>query len=73
MPLPPRWSLGYQQSRCSYYPDSQVMFIANTFRTKHIPLDGIVLDADYLHEYQPFRINRERFPDLRASPTTCVA
>jgi alpha-glucosidase len=65
MPLPPRWSIGYQQSRCSYYPESQVMFIANTFRAKQIPLDGIVLDADYLHEYQPFRINRERFPDMR--------
>lgn len=65
MPLPPRWSLGYQQSRCSYYPEEQVMFIANTFRAKRIPLDGIVLDADYLHQYQPFRINRERFPDMR--------
>jgi alpha-glucosidase len=65
MPLPPRWSLGYQQSRCSYYPENQVMFIANTFRTKRIPLDGIVLDADYLHQYQPFRINRDRFPDMR--------
>lgn len=65
MPLPPRWSLGYQQSRCSYYPEDQVMFIANSFRTKRIPLDGIVLDADYLHQYQPFRINRERFPDMR--------
>ena len=65
MPLPPRWSLGYQQSRCSYYPEAQVMFIANTFRAKGIPLDGIVLDADYLHRYQPFRINKERFPDMR--------
>jgi alpha-glucosidase len=65
MPLPPRWSLGYQQSRCSYYPESQVMFIADTFRSKGIPLDGIVLDADYLHRYQPFRINKERFPDMR--------
>ncbi|HEY7642387.1 MAG TPA: TIM-barrel domain-containing protein [Steroidobacteraceae bacterium] len=65
MPLPPRWSLGYQQSRCSYYPEAQVMFVANTFRAKRIALDGIVLDADYLHQYQPFRINRERFPDMR--------
>lgn len=70
MPLPPRWSLGYQQSRCSYYPESQVMFIANTFRAKRIPLDGIVLDADYLHQYQPFRINRERFPDMRRLAAT---
>jgi len=65
MPLPPRWSLGYQQSRCSYYPEDQVLFIARTFRAKRIPLDGIVLDADYLHQYQPFRINKERFPDMR--------
>jgi len=65
MPLPPRWSLGYQQSRCSYYPEDQVMFIANTFRSKRIPLDGITLDADYLHQYQPFRIDRQRFPDMR--------
>ena len=70
MPLPPRWSLGYQQSRCSYYPESQVMFIADTFRAKRIPLDGIVLDADYLHQYQPFRINRERFPDMRRLANT---
>ena len=70
MPLPPRWSLGYQQSRCSYYPQEQVMFIANTFRAKRIPLDGIVLDADYLHVYQPFRINRERFPDMRRLAAT---
>jgi alpha-glucosidase len=70
MPLPPRWSLGYQQSRCSYYPESQVMFIANTFRAKRIPLDGIVLDADYLHVYQPFRIDRDRFPDMRRMADT---
>jgi alpha-glucosidase len=65
MPLPPKWSIGYQQSRCSYYPQAQVMFIARTFRDKQIPLDGIVLDADYLQDYQPFRINRQRFPDIK--------
>ena len=45
------------------------MFIARTFRAKRIPLDGIVLDADYLHEYQPFRIDRERSPTCAASRT----
>lgn len=64
MPLPPRWSLGYQQSRCSYYPQSKVQWIAETFRQKRIPVDGIVLDADYQLGYQPFRINKERFPDM---------
>lgn len=62
--MPPSWALGYHQSRCSYYPESQVMWIAESFRKKNIPLDCIVLDADYQHEYEPFRVNAERFPDL---------
>lgn len=64
MPLPPAWSMGYHQSRCSYYPQSMVKNIAETFRSKQIPVDCIVLDADYLKEYEPFRINKERFPDM---------
>lgn len=66
MPMPPLWSLGYQQSRCSYFPQDQVLWIAETFRRKKIPLDGLVLDADYQLGYQPFRINKQRFPDLPA-------
>ncbi len=64
MPLPPLWSLGYHQSRCSYFPQHNVKILAETFRAKSIPIDCIVLDADYLHEYEPFRINADRFPDL---------
>lgn len=64
MQLPPMWSLGYQQSRCTYYPQDKVMWIAETFRRKQIPLDGIVLDADYQLGYEPFRTNTNRFPDL---------
>src|SRR5665647_2853395 len=64
MPLPPKWSLGYHQSRCSYYPQANVEILAETFRKKNIPIDCIVLDADYLKDYEPFRINKERFPDM---------
>lgn len=64
MPLPPLWSLGYHQSRCSYYPQENVKILAETFRQKQIPVDCIVLDADYLQDYEPFRINKSRFPDL---------
>lgn len=66
MPLPPKWALGFHQSRCSYFPQAQVSWIGHTFRQKQIPLDGIVLDADYLHQYQPFRIDSTRFPDMRS-------
>jgi alpha-glucosidase len=64
MPLPPKWSLGYHQSRCSYYPQENVLMLAETFSRKNIPVDCIVLDADYLKDYEPFRINRDRFPDM---------
>ena len=64
MPVPPLWSLGYHQSRCSYYPQNKVVGIAETFRSKKIPVDCIVLDADYLQDYEPFRINTSRFPDM---------
>lgn len=65
MPLPPLWSLGYHQSRCSYFPQSNVEILAETFRKKRLPADCIVLDADYLYEYEPFRINTDRFPDMK--------
>ena len=64
MPMPPKWSLGYHQSRCSYFPQQNVKLLADNFRTKNIPIDCIVLDADYLQEYEPFRINSQRFPDM---------
>jgi alpha-glucosidase len=64
MQLPPLWSLGYHQSRCSYYPQQKVEWLAQTFRNKKIPLDCIVLDADYQQGYQPFRVNKDRFPDM---------
>ncbi len=72
-PLPPLWSLGYQQSRYSYYPEARVREIASTLREKKIPADVIYLDIDYQQGNAPFTINREYFPhfeqmvaDLRA-------
>ena len=61
-PLPPLWSLGYQQSRYSYYPEARVREIANRLRADRIPADVIYLDIDYQQNNRPFTINRERFP-----------
>lgn len=60
--LPPYWSLGFQQSRYSYYPEARVREIAKTFRDKKIPCDAIYLDIDYQKGNAPFTIDRERFP-----------
>jgi len=61
-PLPPLWSLGYQQCRYSYYPESRAREIVKTLRDKNIPADAIYLDIDYQQDYAPFTINREYFP-----------
>jgi alpha-glucosidase len=61
-PLPPRWSLGYQQSRYSYYPESRVYEVAKELRERHIPTDVLYLDIDYLQDHAAFDINRTYFP-----------
>ncbi len=61
-PLPPLWTLGYQQSRYSYYPESRAREIVKTLREKKIPADAIYFDIDYQQGNAPFTINREYFP-----------
>lgn len=63
MELPPMWSLGYQQSKWSYYPESTVRTLAKTFREKNIPCDVIYLDIHYMNGYRVFTWNKERFPN----------
>lgn len=63
IPLPPLWSLGYQQCRWSYYPDSRVREIADTFRMKKIPCDVIWMDIHYMDGYRVFTFSPEYFPD----------
>ncbi|MFY0624687.1 MAG: glycoside hydrolase family 31 protein [Reichenbachiella sp.] len=63
MTLPPKWALGYQQCRYSYYPELEVLSTAQTFREKQIPADVIVLDIHYMDKYKTFTWDGERFPD----------
>ncbi len=61
-PLPPLFALAFQQSRYSYYPESQVREIAAQFRKRKIPCDVLYLDIDYQEKNRPFTIDRQRFP-----------
>ncbi|MEE4312505.1 MAG: TIM-barrel domain-containing protein, partial [candidate division KSB1 bacterium] len=63
LPLPPKWSLGYQQCRWSYYPDREVLELAEKFRDKEIPCDVIYLDIHYMDGYRVFTWHPDRFPD----------
>lgn len=63
MPLPPRWALGYHQSRWSYFPEARLRLLADTFRSKQVPADTLWLDIDYLEGFTPFAWNKDYFPD----------
>ncbi len=63
MKMPPKWALGYQQCRYSYYPDQEVLTLANTFRDKEMPADVIYLDIHHMEEYKVFSFSGENFPD----------
>lgn len=60
--IPPLWAIGFQQSRWSYFPDTEVLNIARTFREKKIPLDVLYLDIHYMDAYKVFTWHPERFP-----------
>ena len=62
--IPPRWAMGYMQSRWSYYTSDAVREVANKYREADIPLDTIFLDIDYMEEYKDFTVSKERFGDL---------
>lgn len=64
--LPPLWSLGYQQSRYSYEPDSRVLEVAQEFRTRKIPCDVIWMDIDYMEGYRVFTFDKVKFPNPKA-------
>lgn len=61
--MPPKWALGYHQSKWSYYPESVVRDLGKAFRDRKIPCDVIHLDIDYMDGYRCFTWDDERFPD----------
>ncbi len=65
-PLPPRWALGYHQSRWGYKTEDDVRDVADNFKRMNIPLSAIHLDIDYMDGYKVFTIDSSRFPDMKA-------
>src|ERR1700733_12944009 len=63
-PLPPMWALGFQQSRYTYFPESQLREVAARLRKDRIPADVLWLDIDFQHENWPFTVNEKAFPNF---------
>ncbi|MBQ6513630.1 MAG: alpha-glucosidase [Clostridia bacterium] len=63
--LPPRWAFGYIQSRWGYASEQEVRAVVSEHRKRHIPLDGVCLDIDYMVDFKNFTWKPDAFPDLR--------
>jgi alpha-glucosidase len=66
LPMPPKWALGNQQSRWTYYPDKVAEELVSRYRAEDLPLDVLHLDIDYMNQYRVFTWDPHGFPDPSA-------
>ena len=65
-PLPPLWSLGFQQSRYSYETEKRLTDVAARLRKDKIPSDALYLDIDYQEKNRPFTVDEKAFPNFKS-------
>ncbi|MEZ4300262.1 MAG: glycoside hydrolase family 31 protein [Polyangiaceae bacterium] len=63
IPMPPRWALGFHQSRWGYSPDSKVLDIASELRARNLPADAMWLDIQHMDGFRSFTWDPATFPD----------
>jgi alpha-glucosidase len=63
-PLPPRWALGYQQSKWGYRTEAEMRRIFKEFQQNDLPVSVLTLDADHLRGYRTLTIDEDRYPHL---------
>jgi alpha-glucosidase len=68
-PLPPKWTLGYHQSRYGYSSELEILQIAQMFRQLNIPCDAIYFDINYMNFLQAFTWDPLSFPSPQAMET----
>ena len=61
--LPPRWALGYHQSRWGWWPDDRVREIAERFRSEQLPADALWLDIQHMDGFRSWTWDPVGFPD----------
>jgi alpha-glucosidase len=64
-PLPPRWALGYHQSRWSFRSDeAMIRDTVKGFKDHNLPISAVHLDIDVQVGFRAFTIDPDRFPQL---------
>jgi len=59
--MPPKWSLGFHQSRWGYQSSAEIEELVFGFRTRNLPLDAVHLDIPYMQDNKVFTFDSVRF------------
>ncbi len=62
-PIPPKWSLGFIQSKFGYETEEQARGVVDSLRAKDFPADVLVLDLQWNEHMGDLSWDREAFPD----------
>lgn len=64
--IPPKFAFGFGQSRWGYKTEKDFLDVAEGYRGRHIPLDMIYMDIDYMDSYKDFTLNEDfnDFPEF---------
>ncbi len=60
--IPPRFVFGLLQSKFGYKSSQEVESIANKYRKKQIPCDGIIIDLYWFNKMGDMSFNKKKFP-----------
>ena len=68
-PLPPKWALGYWQSKERYNTQQEWLDIAGEYRSRRLPIDNLVQDWYYWDPYPwgSHKFDPKRYPDPAAA------
>ncbi|MDQ2799620.1 MAG: PA14 domain-containing protein, partial [Armatimonadota bacterium] len=71
-PLPPKWALGYWQSKERYNSQQEWLDIAEGYRSRRLPIDNLVQDWFYWDPYPwgSHKFDPKRYPDPAAGIAT---
>lgn len=64
--LPPRWALGFHQSRWGYPDEATVEAVAARYRSEGIPADAMWLDIQHMRGFRSFTFDPATYPDPAA-------
>ena len=67
IPMPPKYTFGYWWSRYWIYTDDEMLALANEMRSRHIPIDVMIVDMDWHETWKPMtqRLGRDQFRQSR--------